>query len=242
MLNVIVTGGSRGLGLAIARGLRNAGYHVIAIARHETTALAAAREEPSAGGLDFRSFDLAEIAALPTLVRQVRTEFGPIYGLVNNAAIGTGGLLATLRDGDIERLVRVNTLSPLILTKHVVRSMLAVGTGGRIITIASVAAFSGFKGLAAYSATKASLVGLTRSLAREVGAAAITVNAVAPGFIETDMTRSLTDAQRAQLVRRSPLGRLADADDVVHAVEFLLGERAKTITGTVITIDGGSSA
>ena len=172
----------------------------------------------------------------------MRTEFGPIYGLVNNAAIGTSGLLATLRDDDIERLVRVNTLSPLILTKHVVRAMLAAGIGGRIITIASVAAFTGFKGLAAYSATKASLVGLTRSLAREIGAAAITVNAVAPGFMETDMTRSLTDAQRAQLVRRSPLGRLADADDVVHAVEFLLGEKAKTITGTVMTIDGGSSA
>ncbi len=108
------------------------------------------------------------------------------------------GSLPRMRDDDIERLVRVNTLSPLILTKHVVRSMLAAGTGGRIITIASVAAFTGFKGLAAYSATKASLVGLTRSLAREIGAAAITVNAVAPGFMETDMTRSLTDAQRAR--------------------------------------------
>lgn len=241
MLNVVVTGGSRGLGLAIARRLRSAGYNVIAIARHESAELAAAMQEGGAGALHFQSFDLGDIGGIPGLVKGLRQEFGPIYGLVNNAAIGTSGLLATMRDHEIERLVRVNTLSPLILTKHAVRSMLAAG-GGRVVTIASIAAFTGFKGLAPYGATKASLLGLTRSLAREVGAASITVNAIAPGFIDTDMTHGLEPGQRAQIVRRSALNRLADADDVAYAVEFLVSDKAKNITGTVMTIDGGGTA
>jgi 3-oxoacyl-[acyl-carrier protein] reductase len=242
MLNVVVTGGSRGLGLAIARRLASAGYRAVAIARRESAALTAAMRDQSAEALQFRRFDLGDLEGIPGLVKGLRKEFGPIYGLVNNAAIGTSGLLATLRDSDIERLIRINTLSPLIMTKYVVRSMLAAGNGGRIVTIASIAAFTGFKGLAAYGATKASLIGLTRSLARETGAVGITVNAVAPGFIDTDMTHGLTAEQRAQIVRRSALERLADPGDVAAAVEFLLSENAKNITGTVMTVDGGSTA
>jgi 3-oxoacyl-[acyl-carrier protein] reductase len=244
MRNVVVTGGSRGLGLAIARKLRTAGYRVIAVARHQGEQLASAMQADRAddpGALWFRPFDLAEIGGLAGLVKGIRKEFGPIYGLVNNAALGTGGILATMRDAQIERIVRLNTLSPLILTKHVVRAMLA-GDGGRIVNIASIAGFTGYGGLAAYSATKASLIGFTRSLAREVGAAGINVNAVAPGFIDTDMTDGIDGPQRAQIMRRSALGRLADADDIADAVEFLLGDKAKSITGTVITVDAGSTA
>ncbi len=242
MRNVIVTGGSRGLGLAIARRLRDAGYCVIAIARQESDGLAAAMQEDGAGALHFRSFDLGEISGIAGLVKGLRKEWGPIYGLVNNAAIGTSGLLATLHDSQIERVVRLNTLSPLILTKHVVRAMLAAGGGGRIVNIASIAGFSGVRGLAPYGATKASLIGFTRAPAREMGAVRVTVNAVAPGFVDTDMTHGLTEAERAHIVRRSPLGRLADADDIADAVEFLVSDRAKTITDTVLTIDGGSTA
>jgi 3-oxoacyl-[acyl-carrier protein] reductase len=244
MLNVVVTGGSRGLGLAIARRLRTAGYRVIAIARHEGE-LASAIErggDEAAGALHFRSFDLGQIGGIADLVKGIHKEFGPIYGLVNNAAVGTSGILATMHDAQIERVVRVNTLSPLVLTKHVVRSMMAAGAGGRIVTIASIAGLAGFKGLAAYSATKASLIGFSRSLAREIGAVGITVNAVAPGFIDTDMTRGLTEQQRAQIIRRSALGRLADVDDIANAVKFLMSDEAKTITGTVMTIDGGTTA
>jgi 3-oxoacyl-[acyl-carrier protein] reductase len=237
MASVVVTGGSRGLGLAIARKLVAAGYRVIAVARHESAALQATA---ASGNLHFRAFDLAEIAGIGALVKSIRKEFDPIYGLVNNAAIGPSGLLATMREAEIERAVRLNTLSPLILTRHVVRAMLAAG-GGRIVNIASITALTGFSGLAAYSATKASLVGMTRALAREVGAAGITVNAVAPGFIDTDMTESLSPEDRERIVRRSALRRLADADDVADAVEFLLSAKAKSITGIVLPVDAGSA-
>ena len=245
MRNVVVTGGSRGLGLAIACKLRSAGYRVIAVARQQGEPLAAAMRKtgPSdPGALEFHPFDLGDIEGLAGLVKGIRKEHGPIHGLVNNAALGTGGILATMRDAQIERVVRLNTLSPLVLTKHVVRTMLAAGDGGRIVNIASITGFTGFSGLAAYGATKASLIGFTRSLAREVGGAGINVNAVAPGFIDTAMTWGIGAEQRAQIVRRSALRRLAEAGDVADAVEFLLGDKARNVTGTVMTIDAGSTA
>src|SRR5262249_8794401 len=156
-------------------------------------------------------------------VRELRNEFGAIYGLVNNAAIGTNGLLATMPNAQIERTVHLNTVSPLILTKHVVRSMMAQGAG-RIVNIASIVGSTGYNGLSVYGATKASLVGFTRSLAREVGPLAITVNAVAPGFIDTELTKELGEREREQIRRRSALRRLAEIDDVASTVEFLLGD------------------
>ena len=146
-----------------------------------------------------------------------------------------------MHDAQIERLVRLNTVSPLILTKYVVRSMMADG-GGRIVNVASIISFTGYSGLSVYGATKASIVGFTRSLAREVGPLGITVNAVAPGFVDTDMTEGLGGQQRDQIVRRSALRRLAEVDDIANGVEFLLGEKARNITGTVLTIDAGSTA
>jgi 3-oxoacyl-[acyl-carrier protein] reductase len=244
MANIIVTGGSRGLGLAIARKLATAGYHVIAIARRESEQLASALRElmPSPqGSLHFRPFDLANISDIPNLVKGLRKEFGSIYGLVNNAALGTSGILATMHDAQIERLARLNTVSPLILTKYVVRSMMADG-GGRIVSVASIVSFTGYSGLSVYGATKASIVGFTRSLARELGPLGITVNAVAPGFLDTEMTESLGERQRDQIARRSALHRLADVDDVANAVEFLLSEKARNITGTVLTVDAGGTA
>ncbi len=244
MLNVIVTGGSRGLGLGIACKLSAAGYRVIAIARHESEQLTSAIGQLPVernGSLHFRPFDLGELAGIPALIRSIRTEFGSIYGLVNNAGVGTSGILATMPDAQIERLMRINVLSPIMLTKYVIRAMMA-DRGGRIVNIASVVAFTGYSGLSAYGATKASLVGFTRSLSREVGPLGITVNAVAPGFVATEMTHELGEKQRDQLVRRSALRRLAEVEDVANAVEFLLGEKARNITGTVMTVDAGSTA
>ncbi len=244
MRNVIVTGGSRGLGLGIARRLAASGYNVVTVARRESEALVAAMQELGRDGhgfLHFRPFDLADLSNIPTLVKGIRKEFGPIYGLVNNAALGTSGILATMHDAEIERLVRVNLLSPMVLTKYVARSMMAA-RGGRIVNIASVISFTGYSGLSVYGATKASIIGFTRSLARELGPVGINVNAVAPGFVDTDMTHSLGGQQRDQLVRRSALRRLADIDDVADAVEFLIGEKAKNITGTILTVDAGSTA
>ena len=171
----------------------------------------------------------------------MRKDFGPIYGLVNNAAVGFDGVLAIMHNSQIEELVRVNTLSPIVLTKYVVRSMMADG-GGRIVNVASIIGFTGYSGLSVYGATKASMIGFTRSLAREVGRMGVNVNSVAPGFVDTEMTQKLEDEQRQQIARRSALRRLPDIDDVAHAVEFLLGEQSKSITGTVLTVDAGNTA
>ncbi len=244
MLNVLVTGGSRGLGLGIARQLAKAGYRVIVIARRESDALTHAIAEADAaatGKIAFVPFDLSETSALPALATRLRKDFGAIYGLVNNAGIGTASVLATMPDDDIERLIRLNTLSPVLLTKYISRAMLADGQG-RIVNIASIVASSGFSGLSVYSATKASLIGFTRSLARELGRIGITVNAVAPGFIATEMTHALSEADREKIARRSALQRLAEVEDVANAVEFLLGDGGRNISGTVMTIDAGGTA
>jgi 3-oxoacyl-[acyl-carrier protein] reductase len=243
MRNVLVTGGSRGIGLAIASRLASDGYGVVAIARKETDGLGAAirAAERGPGCIRLRPFDLADIGAIPVFVRELRREFGNLYGLVNNAGLGTAGLLANMPDAEIEHLIRLNTLSPLILTKYVARPMIADGEG-RIVNVSSIVGSMGFNGLSVYGATKSSLIGFTRSLAREVGRVGVTVNAVAPGFIDTDMTESLAGEDRARVVRRSALRRFADADDVAASVAFLLGDGGRNITGTVLTIDAGSTA
>ena len=241
MYNVIVTGGSRGLGLGIARRLASAGYSVIAVARKETGELTDAMSEAKPGRLHFIPFDLGEIEHIPNLVKQIRKDFGATYGLVNNAGISFDGTLALTPNSQIEHLVRLNTISPIVLTKYVVRAMMAEG-GGRVVNISSIIASTGYSGLSVYGATKASLVGFTRSLAREVGRMGVNVNAVAPGFIATELTKGLKDEDRQRIENRSALRRLAEVDDVASAVEFLLGDQSKNITGTVLTVDAGSTA
>ncbi len=242
--NIIVTGASRGVGLGIARKLTSSGYRVLAIARHRSEELSTFIEllgDSRRDLLHFRQFDLEKVSEIPGLVRELRKQFGPIFGLVNNAAAGTSGILATMSDRRIAQLVHLNTVSPMIMAKYAVRAMM-VDKGGRIVNIASIAGLTGYSGLAAYAATKASMLGFTRSLAREVGPLGITVNAVAPGFIATDMTRGLDANERSQIARRSALRRLAEIEDVADAVEYLLSDRAKNITGTVLTVDAGNTA
>jgi 3-oxoacyl-[acyl-carrier protein] reductase len=242
--NVLVTGGSRGLGLAIAKQLAGAGYGVTAVARRagkEVTAAIADVGRAGQGTLQFVPFDLGNIEQIPDLVRKLRKDVGPLYGLVNNAALGTDGVLATMHNSQIEELVRVNTLSPLVLTKYVARAMMADGAG-RIVNVASIVGFTGYSGLSVYAATKAAMFGFTRSLAREVGRLGITVNAVAPGFLDTEMTHGLAEEQRRKVVGRAALRRLAGVDDVANAVEYLLSESARNISGTVLTIDAGATA
>jgi 3-oxoacyl-[acyl-carrier protein] reductase len=242
--NVIVSGGTRGLGLAMSRCLAAAGYRVIALARKNSDELAGASRaavDAGQGAIEFRACDLSDSSAIGPLVRAMRTDFGPVYGLINNAGLGTSGILASMRDRDIERLIQLNTASPIVLSKYVLKSMMAQREG-RIVNIASIVASTGYNGLSVYSATKASLVGFTRSLAREVGTLGITVNAIAPGFIATEMTHDLSDAQREKIARRSALQRMAEPIDVARSVEFLLGDGGRNITGTVITIDAGNTA
>lgn len=244
MDSVIVTGASRGIGLAIADRLARDGFLVVGVARRDSeefAASAASLARQRSGSLVFRPLDLSDVAGIPTFVRGLRKQFGPIYGLVNNAGLGTTGVLATMPDAEIAALIHLNTLSQIMLTKYVVRGMMAEGRG-RVVNICSIVASTGFSGLSVYAATKASLIGFTKSLAREVGAVGINVNAVAPGFIDTDMTRGLEGSERERVVRRSPLRRLAKAEDVATMAAFLMGEGGRNITGAVMTVDAGSTA
>jgi 3-oxoacyl-[acyl-carrier protein] reductase len=244
MHNVLVTGGSRGIGLSIARRLAGAGYNVVAVARRESEELREATRaivQQEKGGLRFRGFDLSEIDGIPAFVKRLREEFGAIYGLVNNAGIGTEGLLATMHNSEIEALVRLNLLSPVILTKYVVRHMMADGAG-RIINISSIIASTGYNGLSVYGATKAAATGFTRSLAREVGKLGITVNAISPGFVDTELTQGLSEDQRRRIAGRSALRRLPESEDVARMVEYLLGDGGRNVTGSVLTIDAGNTA
>jgi len=224
--------------------LAGAGYRVIAVARKnsaELSAAAAKATQEGRGAIEFRACDLSDVAALAPLVRALRADFGALYGLINNAGLGTSGILSTMRDEEIQRLIQLNTISPIVLSKYVVRSMMTQREG-RIVNIASIVASTGYSGLSVYSATKASLIGFTRSLAREVGQLGITVNALAPGFVATEMTHELSDSQRQKIARRSALHRMPEPIDVAHSALFLLGEGGRNITGTVITIDAGNTA
>jgi len=241
MRNVLVTGGSRGIGLVIAKRLADAGFNVISVARRESEELRSAIGAAKQGNLHFRPCDLSAIDGLPAFVKSLRDEFGPIYGLVNNAGIGTEGLLATMHNSDIEALVRLNVLSPVILTKYIVRHMMA-DREGRIVNISSIIASTGYNGLSVYGATKAAATGFTRSLAREVGKLGITVNAIAPGFIDTELTQNLGGEGRDKIAKRSALHRLPEADDVARMVEYLFSDGGRNITGSVLTIDAGNTA
>ena len=244
MRNVVVTGGSRGLGLGIVRRLTAEGYRAVALARQMNDQLACTMEhaeQSRPGSMHFVPFDLSNIENIPDLVKQLHKDFGPIYGLVNNAALGMDGALAMMHTSHIERMIRINTLSPIVLTKYMVRHMMADG-GGRVVNVASILGIQGYSGLSVYGATKASMIGFTRSLAREVGRRGVNVNAIAPGFMETEMTRGVEAKRREEISRRSPLRRFTEIEDVADAIEFLLGAKAKNITGTVLTVDAGTTA
>jgi 3-oxoacyl-[acyl-carrier protein] reductase len=238
---VLITGVSRGLGLATARRLLTdpAGYRVIGLSRSLSPEYAALVAE-AGGRVTFLPFDIGDLGAIPQLVTDIVAEHGPLWGLVNNAGIGMDGVLATMHRTDIEKVLAINLTAPLILTKYVSRGMLTAREG-RIVNISSIIASTGFHGLAAYAASKAGLEGMTRSLSRELGKRGITVNCVAPGYMETEMTRGIDVHQMASIRRRATLG-LATPEDAAGAVAYLLSPEAARITGTIVTVDGGSTA
>ncbi|WP_314927639.1 SDR family oxidoreductase [Aeromonas piscicola] len=239
-MNVIVTGVAKGLGLAIAKILLLDGYKVIGIGRKhsdETMNMVNDKSLP----FSFYEFDLEDIEEIKALTSSITKQHGRIYGLVNNAAVGYDGVLATMHESQISSLLKINVESPILLTKYVLRSMLVNGKG-RVINIGSIIGGTGFNGLSVYGASKAALEGFTRSLAREVGKANITVNTVAPGYMSTQMTSSLQGDKLQSIIRRSPLGALATVDDVASLVTYLLSDKAKMITGATFKVDGGSTA
>lgn len=240
MKTIVITGGTRGLGLAIARQAVVEGYKVIVVGRSLSNELdKTIQNNPYV--LYFEQFDFNEVAKIHAFANSLAKKYGRLWGLVNNAALGTDGVLATLHERDIAQLIRVNVEAPILMTKYLLRPML-MNRAGRIINISSIIATTGFNGLSVYGATKAALAGFTRSLSREVGKAGVTVNTVAPGYMETDMTTGLEGEKLESIRRRSPLGHLAKVEDVAHAVTYLLSEKASNVTGSTITVDAGSTA
>lgn len=237
---VMVTGGTRGLGLAVVRRLAADGFLVVAAGRRRTPDLEAAIAA-SAGRIVYEPLDLARPAELPATVNRIVKAWGPLFGLVNNGAIAHEGVLATMHDSQIAEVLLVNVTGTIILTKYALRPMLAAGRG-RIVNIASIIGSTGFSGLSVYAASKAALLGFTRSLAREVGRVGLTVNAVSPGYMQTDMTAGLAGEKLAAIERRSALRTLTRTTDVAGAVAYLLSADAGRVTGTELTIDAGSTA
>lgn len=238
---ILVTGATRGLGLTIVKELLAEGFQVIGTGRQRSTPFAELQSEVGESLLVFRSLELSDIKSLHPFVTEIRKSFGGLYGLVNNGAIARDGVLATLHEQDVIATVAVNVTGTILLTKYALRAMFAQREG-RVVNISSIVSHTGYNGLSVYAATKSALIGFTRSLAREVGKAGITVNAVAPGYMETDMSAGLGDEQLASIRRRSPIGRLAEPLDVARAVAFLLSEKADGITGTTVTVDAGTTA
>ena len=235
----LVTGASRGIGKAVALALAAGGATVIGTA---TSAEGAARisDMISAAGSKGRgaALDVRDAEQIDKLVAEIEREFGAVAILVNNAGITQDNLMLRMKDADWDNVLDTDLKSVFRLSRAVLRGMMKARTG-RIINITSVVGWSGNAGQVNYAAAKAGIAGLTRSLAREIGSRGITVNCVAPGFIETDMTSGLNETQRGELLRQIPLGRLGQPEDVATAVLFLASPEAGYITGSTIQVNGG---
>ena len=236
---LIVSGGSRGLGQTIVENFIQDGWRVATFSRTETDFIQALKKSHPDDFI-WEAIDGADFKALKKFVLQVHKHFGRIDALVNNAGAVLDRLLAVTTDEEIQYLLDINLVAAIHLCRAVSRIMLQEGDG-MIINISSVVGHRGFKGSSVYSAAKAALDSLSRSLARELGPQQIRVNSISPGFIETDMTKNMPESQKAQIIRRTPLGRLGTVDDIVGVIRFLLSPEAKFITGQSIIIDGGLS-
>lgn len=241
---VMVTGGSRGLGLAIAEDLLASGYRLATCSRSSTPDIERLESSHAPERFLWKRCRIGDAGQEERFFDEVLEWAGPgqLYGLVNNAAIAGEGILASFPVVEIEKILQVNLLSALRLSRLALRVMLRKDTGARIINVSSIVGLRGYTGLSAYSATKAGLDGLTRSLAREVGRRNITVNSVAPGYLETDLSAGLSPGQRQQIVNRTSLRRLGTVADVAPMIRFLLSDDAAFVTGQTIVIDGGLSS
>lgn len=233
----LVTGGSRGIGLAIARALADGGARVAVVARGAEGARDAAAGLPGDGHAGY-GCDVADPEAVASTVEAIEEELGPVGILVNNAGITRDNILLRLKDEDWDQVLRVNLTGAFNTTRAVVRGMMKRRKGA-VLNITSVVGLTGNPGQANYAASKAGLVGFTKSVARELASRNVRVNAIAPGFITTDMTADLGEAAVEELQGRIPMGRLGDPDDVAGAARFLVGPRAQYITGQVLAVDGG---
>ena len=233
---IIVTGASRGIGKAIASQLATDGSFVLGTATSEkgAEAISAYLQEQGQGLV----LDVSQPEAVEAFVKSATKTFGVPTILVNNAGITRDNLLMRLKEDDWDAIINTNLSSVFRMSKACLRGMMRA-RAGRIISIASVVGATGNAGQANYAAAKAGIVGFSKSLAREVGSRGVTVNVVAPGFIDTDMTRSLPDEQRDALIKQIPLNQLGSPEDIAAAVAFLASDQAKYITGETIHVNGG---
>jgi len=233
----LVTGGSRGIGFAIGKSLAEAGARLALVARDETRASAAAAELPGEGHRGFGA-DVGDSASVAELFRSVEAEMGTPDVLVNNAGVTRDNLLMRLKDEDWDQVLDTNLRGAFNTIRAASRSMMK-RKSGRIINITSVVGITGNKGQANYAASKAGLIGLTKSVAKELASRGILVNAIAPGYIATDMTSDLPEQAREALLGQIALGRLGEPEDIASVVRFLSGPGASYITGQVLVVDGG---
>jgi 3-oxoacyl-[acyl-carrier protein] reductase len=239
--HVIISGGSRGLGRAIVSGLLESGYRVSTFSRTRSEFIEKLAGNEGNERFFFAPADLADGPSVAAFLKSAYAKFGNPYGLINCAAIAADGVLATMPEESIRKLLAVNGEGTLRLTRLVVRKMLVANAGGVILNVSSISSLRGFKGMSVYAFTKGGMDAFTRALARELGEQNIRVNSIAPGYYDTEMSSGLSENQKAQILRRTPLGRLGVPEDVVGSVLFLLSEKASFLTGQVLVIDGGST-
>ena len=240
--NFIVTGGSTGLGEAICKKILmdNNESVVITLARTSNNSVKELKKEFKERYF-FYEFNLEKLDLIHSFIKELNKKHGSIYGLVNNAAVGADGILATMHETEIISSININITSQILLTKYVARNMIK-SRSGSIVNISSIVSKTGYNGLSVYAFAKAGQVGFTKSLSRELGKVGIRVNAILPGFMETEMTSSIKTLDYERIINRSPFKKLANLEDVSDLVVYLVSPKNQSITGECITIDYGSTS